>query len=113
MKINDLLYKEMKTEYDSYAKGLYLLERELIPEAMEQLYFHKRMLSVLSGQDLQIRSAIGLYALKDILLKMVKHIKIMKVHPLTNKKRISQSFFLFILYFLIYFLLSSSIIYKI
>ena len=70
MKINDLLYKEMKTEYDSYVKGLYLLEREMIPEALEQLYYHKRMLSVLSGQDLPIRCAIGLYALKDKLLKI-------------------------------------------
>lgn len=70
MKINDLLYKEMTTEYDAYVKGLYRLERELIPEALEQLYFHKRILSVLSGQDLPLRSAIGLYSLNDKLLKI-------------------------------------------
>ena len=70
MKINDLLYNELKTEYDAYVKGLYRLEREMIPEALEQLYFHKRTLSVLSGQDLPFRSAMGLYSLKDKLLKI-------------------------------------------
>ena len=70
MKINDLLYNELKTEYDAYVKGLYRLEREMIPEALEQLYFHKRTLSVLSGQDLPLRSALGLYSLKDKLLKI-------------------------------------------
>ena len=70
MKINDLLYKEMKDEYDGYIRGLYRLERELFPEALEQLYFHGRMLSVLSCRDLPLRSAIGLYSLKNKLLKI-------------------------------------------
>jgi hypothetical protein len=70
MKINDLLYDEMKEEYDCYISGLHCLDPNHISEAMELLYFHRRMLSVLSAQDLPLRSAIGLFSLDGKLMKI-------------------------------------------
>ena len=68
MKINDLLYDKLKEEYDCYISGLRCLDN--ISEAMELLYFHRRILSVLSAHDLPLRSAIGLFSLESRLLKI-------------------------------------------
>ncbi len=70
MRINDLLYDKMKEEYDCYVRGLHRLNPKDIPEATEQLYFHRRILSLLSDRDLPLRSSIGLYSLESKLLKI-------------------------------------------
>lgn len=70
MRINDLLYDKLKEEYDCYISGLRCLDMNHISEAMELLYFHRRILSVLSTNDLPLRSALGLFSLKNKLLKI-------------------------------------------
>lgn len=70
MRINDLLYDKMKEEYDCYVRGLHRLNPKDIPEATEQLYFHRRILSLLSDRDLPLRSAVGLFSLEGKLMKI-------------------------------------------
>ncbi len=68
MRINDLLYDKLKEEYDCYISGLRCLDPNHISEAMELLYFHRRILSVLSAHDLPLRSAVGLFSLESRLM---------------------------------------------
>ena len=70
MRINDLLYDKLKEEYDCYVSGLRCLDMSHISEAMELLYFHRRILSVLSAHDLPLRSAVGLFSLESRLMKI-------------------------------------------
>lgn len=70
MKINDLLYNEMKHEYDINVSALCRVDPIKLSKAAEMLYFHRRFLSVLEGQDLPLRSAIGLYSLNHRLLRI-------------------------------------------
>ena len=70
MKVNDLLYKKLRNEYDCYCKGFYKIRRENMPEAIEKMYFYRRLIAVLAFEDLPIKSAVGLYALNGGLLKI-------------------------------------------
>ncbi len=60
MLINDLSFKLIQKEYDSFIWSIHEGKYERIENAMEKVYFYKRVLSILSNKDLPIRSAIGL-----------------------------------------------------
>ena len=68
MKLNDLLYRKLKEEYDCYCKGFSRIHHENMVEALDKMYFYRRIISVMSDEDLPIKSAIGLYALAGGLL---------------------------------------------
>ena len=70
MKINDLLYKEMQEEYGGLVRALRMTPPDSIPDAVESLYFPRRVLSLLSNQDLPLRCAVGLYAVDSVLSKI-------------------------------------------
>ena len=70
MKINDLLYRELQKEYDGLVYEVCEVDNEDFPEAVETLYFPRRILSLLSNQDLPMRCAIGLYSVEDVLKKI-------------------------------------------
>ena len=70
MKINDLLYKELRKEYDGLVIEICGVDNEDFAEEVERLYFPRRVLSLLSDQDLPLRCAVGLYSIDDVLFKI-------------------------------------------
>ena len=70
MQLNDLLYRKLKDEYDGYCNGFSRINHENMSEALDKMYFYRRIISVLSDEDLPIKCAIGLYALSGGLLKI-------------------------------------------
>ncbi|MBR5088961.1 MAG: hypothetical protein IK093_06000 [Ruminiclostridium sp.] len=70
MKINDLLYEAMRKEYDGLVKKACEAYNEYFSEEVEKLYFPRRVLSLLSNQDLPMRCAVGLYSIDGVLIKI-------------------------------------------
>ena len=73
MRINDLLYRELREEYDRLVAIICGVDNEDFAEEVERLYFPRRVLSLLSNQDLPLRCAVGLYAVDDVLIKIAEH----------------------------------------
>lgn len=61
MKMNDIVYKFVQTEYD---KLLYDIQENMcddIDAAIARLYFYKRFMSVFANYDIPVRACIGLF----------------------------------------------------
>ena len=72
MAINDLLYEELSKEYCSIVRKAKDLPPCKIVDLIESLYFPRRVLSLLSNQDLPFSCAIGLYGTKDVLFCLME-----------------------------------------
>jgi hypothetical protein len=71
MSINDFNYAVMREEYDRHIISIGIGEYDDdIYEGIERAYFYKRVLSVLSDNDIPLRAAIGLMYLPYPLAKL-------------------------------------------
>ena len=66
MKLNDILYKEMQEELNDLVLYFYFDDYDYDEESdiifdFEDLYFARRVLSVIKNHDLPFKAAIGLY----------------------------------------------------
>ena len=67
MKLNDIIFRFMQSEYD---RLVYEIEDELyddIDEMLDRLYFYRRVMSILENYDLPEKAVIGLFCSVDIL----------------------------------------------
>lgn len=61
MKMNDIVYKFVQTEYD---KLIYDIQENVcddMDDAFERLYFYKRFMSVFANYDIPVKASIGLF----------------------------------------------------
>ena len=70
MKLNDILYKEMQEELNDLVLFFYFDDYDYDEESdiifdFEDLYFARRVLSVIKNHDLPFKAAIGLYFFDD------------------------------------------------
>jgi hypothetical protein len=70
MKLNDILYKEMQEELNDLVLYFYFDDYDYDEESdiifdFEDLYFARRVLSVIKNHDLPFKAAIGLYFFDD------------------------------------------------
>ena len=70
MKLNDILYKEMQEELNDLVLYFYFDNYDYDEESdiifdFEDLYFARRILSVIKNHDLPFKAAIGLYFFND------------------------------------------------
>lgn len=70
MKLNDILYKEMQEELNDLVLYFYFDNYDYDEESdiifdFEDLYFARRVLSVIKNHDLPFKAAIGLYFFDD------------------------------------------------
>ena len=70
MKLNDILYKEMQEELNNLVLYFYFDDYDYDEESdiifdFEDLYFARRVLSVIKNHDLPFKAAIGLYFFDD------------------------------------------------
>ena len=70
MKLNDILYKEMQEEFNDLVLYFYFDNYDYDEESdiifdFEDLYFARRILSVIKNHDLPFKAAIGLYFFND------------------------------------------------
>ena len=73
MSLNDFNYAGMQKEYDDFvfdiSIGIYVDD---IEAAIDKAYFYRRVLSVLSNNDIPLRAAIGIFDIPFVLEKLYK-----------------------------------------
>ena len=71
MSLNDCLYGLMQKEYDDFVFDFNIgIYDDDFYAAIEQAYFFKRVLSVLSDKDIPLRAAIGIFDIPNPLEKL-------------------------------------------